>query len=66
MAKYATFDVGYAWLLDHGLTTLEACKLESGRWLLLAAYEGEGKVRVEPFEEVEINLGVLWRKTFRV
>ncbi len=28
-------------------------------------YEGAEKVRVEPFHEVEIDLGVLWRQTPR-
>jgi Uma2 family endonuclease len=65
MAKYAKFDVGYAWLLDPVLTILEAYRLESGRWSLIAAHEGAEKVRVEPFHEVEIDLGVLWRQTPR-
>lgn len=63
MAKYASFAVGYAWLLDPIITTLETYKLESGRWVLLAAHEGSEKVRVEPFQEVEIDLEHLWRKT---
>jgi Uma2 family endonuclease len=65
MSKYAGFSIGYAWLLDPVITTLEAYKLESGLWLLLAAYEGAETVRVEPFQEVEIDLGVLWRNTPR-
>ncbi|MGC8495181.1 MAG: Uma2 family endonuclease [Syntrophobacteraceae bacterium] len=60
MAKYAKFGVGYAWLIDPVVKTLEAYKLESGHWLLLDAYVGAEKVRMEPFQEMEIDLEVLW------
>jgi hypothetical protein len=40
--------------------TLEVFKLESGRWFLLEAFAGNEKVRAAPFQEVEIDLGLLW------
>lgn len=62
MAKYADYSVNYLWLIDPEQTTLEVYRLESGRWLLLDAFDGPQKVRVEPFEEIEIDLGDLWPK----
>jgi Uma2 family endonuclease len=63
MRKYALYQVQYAWLIDPLAMTLEVFKLESGRWSLLEAFSENGKVRVEPFSEVEINLSDLWRKS---
>lgn len=60
MSKYAKFEVRYVWLIDPNIMTLEVFKLESGRWVLLGAFEGNDKVRAEPFQEVEIDLGDLW------
>lgn len=40
--------------------TLEAYRLEGAHWLLLATYEGGAKVRVEPFEAIELDLGQIW------
>jgi Uma2 family endonuclease len=60
MRIFARHGVPYTWLVDPALMTLEVFKLESGRWFLLNAYEGDEKVRAEPFEEVEIDLSLLW------
>lgn len=60
MSKYAKFEVPYVWLIDPVLKTLEVFKLESGRWVRSDAFEENDKVRVEPFQEVEIDLGSLW------
>jgi len=60
MSKYAKFGVRYVWLIDPIAMTLEVFKLESGRWVLLDAFEGNARVRAEPFQEVEIALDDLW------
>jgi Uma2 family endonuclease len=62
MARYAEYGVRHLWLIDPDQTTLEVYRLESGRWLLLDAFDGARKIRVEPFQHVEINLGDLWPK----
>ncbi|MGV8074940.1 MAG: Uma2 family endonuclease [Syntrophobacteraceae bacterium] len=62
MSKYAKFKVPYIWLIDPIVMTLEVFKLESGRWVLLNAFEGNDKVRAEPFQEIEFDLGNLWLK----
>ena len=60
MAKYAEHNVSHLWLIDPEHTTLEVYRLESGRWLLLGTFDGAEKVRVEPFQEIEIDLADLW------
>ena len=60
MPIYARHGVQYSWFLDPLARTLEVFKLESGRWVLLGVYAEDDKVRAEPFQEVEIELGGLW------
>lgn len=60
MPLYATHGVGHIWLIDPMAMSLDAFRLESGRWSLLASFSENDKVRVEPFQEIEINLGSLW------
>ena len=60
MPQYAAFDVKHAWLIDSVAKTLEAFKLDRGGWKLLGTYGERDKVRVEPFDAVEIDLSVLW------
>jgi putative restriction endonuclease len=60
MSSYAREGVGHLWLLNPLSRTLEVYRLSEGRWLLLATYEGAGRVRAEPFEAVELELGPLF------
>ncbi len=60
MPIYAHHGVGHIWLIDPVAMTMDAFKLESGRWSLLASISENDKVRVEPFQEIEISLGDLW------
>ena len=57
---YAEFGTGHVWLLDPLSRTMEAFRLSSGKWLLVGFYSGDDRVRCEPFEEVEIQLAILW------
>jgi Uma2 family endonuclease len=57
---YAEHRVAHAWLVDPILRTLEALRLESGRWSILATYKDDARIRAEPFEAIELDLGVLW------
>ncbi len=38
----------------------EVLRLEAGRWSILGVCEGDDVVRVEPFEEFELELRLLW------
>ncbi len=60
MMVYARHAVSYVWLINPIITTLEAYKLSSGGWLRFAMFNGNHVVRVEPFHEIEIDLGNLW------
>ncbi len=60
MRIYARDEVKFAWLIDPMLKMLEAFQLESGRWVVLGVYAENDKVRTEPFQEIEIELGGLW------
>ncbi|HEX2224570.1 MAG TPA: Uma2 family endonuclease, partial [Thermoanaerobaculia bacterium] len=57
---YAREGVAHAWLLDPELRTLEVLRLHEGSWLIAAVYEGGDKVRAEPFEAIEMDLGLIW------
>ena len=57
---YARERVEHAWLLDPLRQTLEVLSLESGKWASHATHEGREKVRVEPFDAIELELAALW------
>jgi Uma2 family endonuclease len=61
---YARAGVDHAWLVNPLQRTLEALRLSAEtpeRWLSLGAFRDEALVRAEPFEAIELDLGVLWR-----
>ncbi len=58
---YAREQVRYAWFVDPLARTLEAFRLEGGRWSLLAAYGEESSPKVEPFEAVALVLADVFR-----
>ncbi|WP_438039208.1 Uma2 family endonuclease [Sorangium sp. So ce128] len=61
MPIYAREGVRYAWLVDPIARTLEVFSLVSGRGFGPAAvHRDAARVRVEPFEAVELDLSVLW------
>jgi Uma2 family endonuclease len=60
MPAYAGYGVPHLWMLNPITRTLEVFRLTEGRWLLLTTHEGEARVRAEPFEAVELDLGGLW------
>lgn len=62
-AIYAREGIGHLWLLNPITQTLEAFRLEGGRWVLLATYAGDANAHVEPFAAVELELWRLWGKS---
>lgn len=62
LAVYAREGVGHVWLIDPELLTLEVFRLEAGRWLLMATFADEPRVRAEPFEAIELELDVLFSR----
>jgi Uma2 family endonuclease len=59
---YAQHGIAHLWLVEPTERTLDVFRLESTRWVLLATFVDDDKVRAEPFQEVEIELGNLWLK----
>ncbi len=60
MPIYARARVGHIWLIDPGPRTLETYRLRDAAWTLIETFRGDAKVRAEPFDEIEIDLGGLW------
>ncbi|MBZ4423204.1 Uma2 family endonuclease [Myxococcus sp. RHSTA-1-4] len=59
-AIYAREGVGHVWLVDPAERTLEVFQLRDGRWAERGRYTSEERVRAEPFEVLELELGALW------
>ena len=57
---YAEAGVAHLWFVDPDARTLEAFALEGGRWVLIAALEGDADVSVPPFDAITFDLGALW------
>jgi Uma2 family endonuclease len=57
---YARSGVQHAWIVDPELQTLEVFRRDGTTWTLLGAFEGSDRVRAEPFEVFELELGLLW------
>ena len=62
MPIYARERVGHIWLVDPIAQTLEAYRLEQGRWSLLGTWRDEATVRAEPFEALGLELAGLWAR----
>lgn len=62
MPSYAREGVRHAWLVDPLARTLEVFALLERRWLLVGVFRDAARVRAEPFDAIELDLGVLWTK----
>lgn len=62
MRIYRREGVGHVWLLSPLLRTLEVYRLERGLWVLLDTHEDDAKVRAEPFDAIELDLGAIWAR----
>lgn len=58
---YSQWGIKHVWLVHPRHRTLEIYRLHSGgMWTLVAVYEDQDHVRAEPFDSVELDLGVWW------
>lgn len=62
LSIYAREEVRWAWLVDPLQRTLEALRLDTGRWTLLGTWRDEARVRAEPFDAIELELAALWHR----
>lgn len=57
---YARIGVGWLWYVDVEARTVTVSRLTDGAWLEVSVH-GEGEhVRLDPFTEVELDLGLWW------
>ena len=59
---YAEHGVSHAWLVDPLARTLEILKLIAQHWTLLATHRDAARTRAEPFDAIELELGLLWER----
>jgi Uma2 family endonuclease len=58
---YHRAGVSHVWHVDPEARTFEVFRREPERWKLALEAEGQERVRAEPFEAVELDLGRLWK-----
>ena len=62
MPIYAREGVRHAWLIDPIKRTFEGFALEGRRWEASGTWRDSDRVRVAPFEAMELDLSLLWTK----
>lgn len=60
MPIYAHYGVGYAWLVDPIVKTIEAYKLHNDQWIAIGTWKDNEKASIPPFEAIEIDLSEIW------
>lgn len=60
MPIYARYGVAHLWLVDPLERTFEAYELNQGLWRVIGLFQEAERVRVAPFEAVELSLSDLW------
>jgi Uma2 family endonuclease len=59
---YAAHGVAHVWIVDPLLEMLEVLRLDGETYRLLPPHKGTARVRAEPFEAIELELGALWAR----
>ena len=62
LTLYAQAEVGHAWLIDPAARTLEVFRRDGSLWTRIGSWEGEARVRAEPFDAIELDLALLWAR----
>lgn len=60
MRIYAREHVSWVWLVDPLQKLLDVFRLEPVGWVLASSFVEDDKVRAEPFDAIEFDLGGLW------
>ena len=60
MPIYARYEIPYLWIIDPREKTLEVFRQQEESWYLLSVHGETEKVRAEPFQEIEIDLALLF------
>jgi Uma2 family endonuclease len=62
---YARIGVGWLWYVDLEARTVTVSRLEGGKWVEVGVAGEDARVRLEPFDAVELDLAEWWRTTAR-
>ncbi len=57
---YAKAKVSQAWLVNPDQRLPEVLRLGSEGWVRVAAHRDDERIRAEPFDAIELELGLLW------
>lgn len=60
LPRYHREGVAHVWLIEPRRRQLTVFRRGASRWRRVATHEGDARVRAEPFEAVEVELGRLW------
>jgi Uma2 family endonuclease len=62
LRAYGREQVAWYWLVDPLARTLEILCWQAGSYVVVATHDGEETVRAPPFDAIELELPVLWRR----
>jgi Uma2 family endonuclease len=60
MPIYARERVGHVWLVNPLVKTFEVFRLDGTSYRMIRTWRGNASVRAEPFDAIELDLGILW------
>jgi hypothetical protein len=60
MGMYARERVAHLWVVDPTPRTLEVYRRDGERWIAAGTHQGARRVRVAPFEGIELDLRRWW------
>ncbi len=60
LPRYAAAGVRHAWLIHPRNRTFEVLRLHEGMWLTVAVHRDDQRVRAEPFEAIELDVGEIF------
>lgn len=62
---YAAIGVGWLWYVDVEACTISVSRLQNGVWVEVAIHGDAERARLQPFPDVELDLGSLWASGVR-
>jgi Uma2 family endonuclease len=62
MPIYCRERVAHVWLIDPEAQIIEVYRLDGETYRLIATHAGETELRAEPFDAIQLQLGLLWQR----
>ena len=62
LAIYAREGIPHVWFVEPSARALEILRLDGKAYRIVATFEGDAKVRAEPFDAIELDLAALWAR----